>query len=83
VTAPTPPNGRVVFGDSVQSLPNGWGTSGACPQVAGLAALLLSTRAAPPLEVRDAIRASAVPLGHARDCEGEGIIDCNAAVGAF
>jgi serine protease AprX len=83
VTAPTPPNGRVVFGDSVQSLPNGWGTSGACPQVAGLAALLLSTRAAPPLEVRDAIRASAVPLGHARDCEGEGIIDCNAAVSAF
>jgi hypothetical protein len=35
------------------------------------------------MEVRDAIRASAVPLGHARDCEGEGIIDCNAAVSAF
>jgi serine protease AprX len=83
VTAPTPPEGRVVFGDSVQSLPNGWGTSGACPQVAGLAALLLSKRPAPPAEVRDAIRASSLALGHARNCEGEGIIDCNAAVSAF
>lgn len=83
VTAPTPPDGRIIFGDTVKSLADGWGTSGACPQVAGLAALLLSKRSALSGEVRDAIRGSAAPLGHARNCEGDGIIDCNAAVTAF
>jgi serine protease AprX len=83
VTAPTPPNGRVVYGDEVRSLPNGWGTSGACPQVAGLAALLRGKRAATVQEVRDAVRGTAVPLGHGPDCEGEGLIDCAAAIAAI
>jgi serine protease AprX len=83
VTAPTPPDGRVVYGDEIRSLPNGWGTSGACPQVAGLAALLLSKRRATPEAVCDAIRAAAVPLGHGPACEGEGLIHCEAAVDAF
>jgi serine protease AprX len=83
VTAPTPPDGRVVYGDGIRSLPDGWGTSGACPQVAGLAALLLASRPAAPDVVRDAIRASAVSIGHGATCEGEGLIHCQAAVEAF
>jgi serine protease AprX len=83
VTAPTPPNGRVVYGDSVQSLPDGWGTSGACPQVAGVAALMLGGSAASPAEVCDAIRSTAVPLGHDFDCEGRGLIHAARAVAAL
>jgi serine protease AprX len=82
VTAPTPPNGRVVYGDAVQSLPNGWGTSGACPQVAGVAALMLGGSGAPPGEVFDAIRASAAPLGHGFECEGHGLLQAAQAVAA-
>jgi serine protease AprX len=75
VTAPTPPDGRLVYGDKVRSLPNGWGTSGACPQAAGVAALLLSADAgATAGEVLDAIRWTAVPLGHGFDCEGHGLL---------
>jgi serine protease AprX len=77
VTAPTPEGGRIVYGDQIQALPNGWGTSGACPQVAGLAALLLAK--APALsreELFNVIRNTAVDLGHSRDCQGAGRIDC-------
>ena len=82
VTAPTPPNGRVVYGDDVRSLPDGWGTSGACPQVAGLAALVLGTRSIPPADVMDAIRATASSLGHGVHCEGHGLIHAARAVAA-
>lgn len=41
VVAPTPQGGRILWGDSIVTMPPGWGTSGACPQVGGLAALLL------------------------------------------
>jgi serine protease AprX len=34
VTAPTPRNGKVVYGGDLKVLPDGWGTSGACPQAA-------------------------------------------------
>lgn len=81
VTAPTPQNGRVVYGDSIRSLPNGWGTSGASPQVAGLAALLLTQN--PTLSqtaLSDTIRNTASPLGHGEDCEGAGLIDCKNAL---
>jgi serine protease AprX len=81
VTAPTPVNGRVLYGDGPRSLPEGWGTSGACPQVAGLAALLLSKK--PGLtrqSVNDAICNSADGLGHGANCEGSGQINCEAAL---
>jgi serine protease AprX len=83
VIAPTPPDGRVLYGAGVMSLPEGWGTSGAGPQVAGLAALLLSKRRATRDEVFDAIRGSARPLGVGSDCEGAGVIDCASAVSLF
>lgn len=83
VMAPTPAFGRIVYGSDVVVLENGWGTSGACPQVAGLAALLLQRH--PGLghaEVFDAIRGTARPVGHGPSCEGAGIIDCRAALDA-
>ncbi len=81
VTAPTPQNGEVVYGDDIRSLANGWGTSGACPQAAGLAALLLSLR--PYLSRRllfEKIRRSATSLGHPVNSQGAGRIDCWRAV---
>lgn len=83
VVAPTPPDGRVLYGADVMSLPEGWGTSGACPQAAGLAALLLSKRSAGRDEVFDAIRGSAVDLGLGWECQGAGRIDCVNAVSSF
>lgn len=82
----TPANGRVVYGGGVSVLVDGWGTSGCCPQAAGLAALLLSKRQAdggPPLSRNDlfaAIRDSAATLGHHRRSQGSGRLDCEAAV---
>lgn len=83
VTAPTPANGRIVFGGSVVSMPDGWGTSGACPQVSGLAALIRTKRpAVTRTQLQDAIRNSAVAFGAGPDCGGTGIIDCVAALSA-
>lgn len=81
VTAPTPRNGRIVYGSGVQVLPDGWGTSGACPQVAGLAALLLSADGSLTAnQVHDLIRRGGVALGLGADCEGAGRIDCAASL---
>lgn len=82
VTAPTPRNGEIVYGDRTIVLRQGWGTSGASPQAAGLAALLLSLR--PTLsnsEIYDIIRDTAVDLGHHEYMQGSGRIDCMAALG--
>jgi len=58
-----------------------WGTSGACPQVSGLAALILSANPAlKPDQVADIIRSTAKPLGGPASCVGSGLIDCGAAV---
>jgi serine protease AprX len=81
MTAPTPENGRIVWGPDIRTLPEGWGTSGACPQVAGLAALICSKE--PRIEtarLQDAIRATARPFGEGPECAGTGLIDCNAAL---
>lgn len=81
VTAPTPRNGLIVYGSGIQVLPDGWGTSGACPQVAGLAALLLSANGGlSSNQVCDSIRQGASTLGHAAECEGAGRIDCAASL---
>lgn len=80
VTAPTPPQGRVVFGDAVKSLPDGWGTSGACPQVAGLLALLASKRRAPRQELFAAVTDTTRSIGLGANCQGTGVIDCEKAV---
>jgi serine protease AprX len=83
VTAPTPENGRIVFGNEIVTLANGWGTSGACPQVAGLAALLLAKKKSlSRQQVIETIRTTSVSLGHAADCQGAGRIDCLSAVNA-
>ncbi len=84
VTAPTPRNGKVLYGPSERVLANGWGTSGACPQVASLAALILSRD--PALDhagVFDLIRDTAIAMGHGHNCEGRGLIDCYAALAAM
>jgi serine protease AprX len=81
VMAPTPENGRILYGDTVVSFPEGWGTSGACPQAAALAALILGR--SPSLDLAslfETIRRTAVPVGHGWDCEGAGLIDCRAAL---
>lgn len=81
LTAPTPRNGRILYGAGEKVLSNGWGTSGACPQVAGLAALLLG--ADPGLsrqQIFAAITSGARPLNHGRFCEGSGMMDAAAAL---
>lgn len=75
-----PTYGRVVWGCETRDMP-WWGTSGACPQVAGLAALLLSQ--SPELRVDDVHSlvldgCRAIPGGP--NCVGRGIIDCEASM---
>lgn len=75
-----PTYGEVVWGCGYQSMP-WWGTSGACPQVAGLAALLLALDPGlSPRAVGDIIRSSCRPIAGSPTCVGHGIIDCAAAV---
>lgn len=81
VTAPTPAYGRVLHGNEAKVLVNGWGTSGAAPQVSGLAALILSRWPnLSQVDVFDRIRSTAQSLGHPRTCQGAGLINCEAAV---
>lgn len=81
VVAPT--YGEVVWGGGYQRM-EWWGTSGACPQVAGLAALMLAVNPnLRPEEIRAMIRASAQrPPGGNATCIGDGVIDCRRAVEA-
>lgn len=81
VVAPTPRNGLVAFGGEERRFAEGWGTSGASPQAAGLAALLWT--AEPSLAVEQLfarIRRGARDLGLPWTCQGAGLIDCAAAL---
>lgn len=83
VVGVTPPFGRVVYGDQVRVLDEGWGTSGCCPQAAGLAALMLSkTPGMSRQRLFDILRETSVDLGLHPYSQGQGRIDCDAAVSA-
>jgi serine protease AprX len=75
VVAPT--YGEVAWGGRYERM-EWWGTSGACPQVAGLAALLLSRNPGlAPDDIREVVRSTARELtGKPPNCVGAGIIDC-------
>lgn len=78
-----PTYGEVVWGCGYAAM-DWWGTSGACPQVAGLAALLLSLQPSlTPAQVSQVIRDTCVGLDQAATCVGAGRIDCRAAVEAL
>jgi subtilisin family serine protease len=75
-----PTYGEVVWGSGYQVM-EWWGTSGACPQVAGLAALILSIDPTlNPAQVGDIIRATCRDIGLPKACAGAGLIDCEAAI---
>lgn len=77
-----PTYGEVVWGCNYQVM-DWWGTSGACPQVAGLAALILSKNPTlRPADVADIIRNTCTRLDAPSNCVGAGLIDCENAVGA-
>jgi serine protease AprX len=81
VTAPTPRDGTMAWGDSTRTFPIGWGTSGACPQGAGLAAILASVDpSATASSLFDVIRSSSRNLGHGANCQGTGLISCRDSV---
>ena len=75
-----PTYGEVPWGSGYIDQP-WWGTSGACPQVAGAAALILSIdpRLA-PAAVADIVRATCRPLAGGPLCVGHGLLDCERAV---
>ena len=61
-----------------------WGTSGAAPQVSGLAALLLSLNPGMrPDEIANIVRSSCKGLAAHEYCAGKGLIDCFNAVAAL
>ncbi|HEY0833001.1 MAG TPA: S8 family serine peptidase [Azospirillum sp.] len=82
-----PTYGAVTWGNGRRVMP-WWGTSGAAPQVSGLAALIQSFavrtngRAFRPGDVNDIIRESCRPLAAPATCVGRGLIDCGAALRA-
>ncbi|HEY7951909.1 MAG TPA: S8 family serine peptidase [Solirubrobacteraceae bacterium] len=77
-----PADGEVLYGDSAKRIAH-WATSGAAPQAAGLAALMLSTRLLDSSSIFDAIRDTCLASGHGQNCEGAGRIDCAGALHAL
>ena len=78
VVAPT--YGEVVWGNGYRVM-EWWGTSGACPQVAGLTALMLGLDPAlTPNQVADVIRNACRDIQLPKACAGAGLIDCEATI---
>lgn len=76
LVAPTPRYGLVAFGLEDRSFAEGWGTSGACPQAAGLAALLWTAEPGlSPSELFERLRQGARDLGWSWNCQGAGRLD--------
>lgn len=82
VVAPTPAHGEILYGGEVRVLRDGWGTSGAAPQVAGVAALLLGRKAGlHNRAVQRAIQETAQPIPRiGQNCQGRGMLDARAAL---
>ena len=75
-----PTYGEVPWGTVFRKM-GWWGTSGACPQVAGAAALMLSAcPSLTPSQVADGIRNTCSLLPEGKTCVGHGLLDCEAAV---
>jgi serine protease AprX len=84
VVAPTPAMGRMLYKNRIQCFPKGWGSSGACPQAAGLCALIATKRPSiSSSEMFDAIRKTAVTLNCHQYTQGHGQINCVAAIKAI
>lgn len=79
-----PTYGNVMWGCGYQAFAHGWwGTSGAAPQIAGLAALMLAKRPTlTPDQVHQFILKNCVALPAGKNCVGAGLINCDAAVRA-
>ncbi|REK18430.1 MAG: hypothetical protein DWQ37_04155 [Planctomycetota bacterium] len=76
-----PTFGWILFDSTYKCAAEGWGTSGAAPQAAGLLSLLLERDPqAPAAVLYDRIRTSCRSLGAGRNCVGSGLIDCDAAL---
>lgn len=77
-----PTYGEVVWGCGYVPM-QWWGTSGACPQVAGLAALMLAKNPSlTPATLGATIEGTCTSLPLARTCVGAGLINCQQAVAA-
>jgi serine protease AprX len=81
ITAPTPQNGIILYGDQLIIARSGWGTSGAAAQVAGLVALMLSVDASLTMrQISEIIRRTATSLSDSQNCVGAGLVNCFKAV---
>ena len=82
-----PTYGAVIWGNERRVM-SWWGTSGAAPQVSGLAALIQAFAANTPGgtfrpdEINDIVRESCRRLSAPATCVGSGLIDCGAALKA-
>lgn len=82
LVAPVPRHGLVPWGEEERRFPQGWGTSGACPQAAGVAALLWTAEPALSAgEIFQRLRRGARDLGRAPSCQGAGRLDCRSLAG--
>jgi serine protease AprX len=79
ISAPVPESGLVPRHDGARRVRH-WGTSGASPQTAGLAALLQAQRERTIVEIAQRIRSSADALDHEASCVGSGRLNCLRAV---